>query len=280
MAPATSLACTESRTAILLAAHGERREAASNGAVFRLVHALSDRALAAEVEAGFITGVPTISAALDALTADRVIVYPLFASSGYFTRDRLVALIDEGNRKGRHIRILPPLGLDPGLPDLVVAFARNAAREQGCVARSSNIILLAHGSRRNSASRNDTERIVEAVRRRAVFARVGPAFLEERPFLADTMSTLSGPTIVVGLFSGEGLHGARDAPRLIVELGRDDAAYAGVIGRAPGIEDVLARSVGEAILQDIRFRTEILPISRPGSTLAYSQSSRITDQLA
>ncbi|UVO38954.1 hypothetical protein KUL72_11630 [Bradyrhizobium arachidis] len=265
MAPATSAVCTEPRTAILLAAHGERRKDASNEAVFRLVRALSDRALAAEVEAGFINGVPTIAAALDALTAARIIVYPLFASSGYFTRDRLVALIDEANREGRHIRILPPLGLDPGLPDLVVAFARNAARERGFAARASNVILLAHGSRRNSASRNDTERIAEVVRRRAVFAQVEPAFLEERPFLADTASTLSGPTVVVGLFSGEGLHGARDAPRLIVELGRDDVAYAGVVGSAQGIEDVVARSVGEAILQDIRSRTEVLSMSRLGA---------------
>jgi hypothetical protein len=32
---------------------------------------------------------------LGALTTKRIIVYPLFASSGYFTRDRLVQLLEE-----------------------------------------------------------------------------------------------------------------------------------------------------------------------------------------
>jgi len=61
---------------------------------------------------------------------------------------------------------------------------------------------------------------------------------------------------VVGLFSGEGLHGARDAPRLTAELGRDDIVFAGVIGTAAGIEDLVARSVGESLLRDMRRRND------------------------
>jgi hypothetical protein len=45
-----------------------------------------------------------------------------------------------------------------------------------------------------------------------------------------------------------------DAPRLIAELRRDDIVFAGVKGNAPGIDDLVARSVGEALVQDIRRR--------------------------
>jgi sirohydrochlorin cobaltochelatase len=49
------------------------------------------------------------------------------------------------------------------------------------------------------------------------------------------------------MFSGDGLHGARDAPRLVARLGRSDVIYAGVIGNAPDIEQVVSRSVREAL---------------------------------
>lgn len=248
----TDRACTGLRTAILLAAHGERQENACNEGVFRLARALAARGLASEVAAGFINGLPNIKDALEALTADRIIVYPLFAASGYFTRDRLVHLIEEVDDGSRQVRILPPLGLDPGLPELVTALVKRTARERGFQPDRCAAILLAHGSRRNSASREATERIARELERRAVFRQVQTAFLEERPFLDDAVASAAGPAFVVGLFSGEGMHGARDAPRLTNELGRDDVVFSGVIGNAAGVEDLVARSVGEAILRQIR----------------------------
>lgn len=241
-----------SQTALLIAAHGERRPGAENESVFRIANALSRRGLVSEVSVGFISGAPSIKEALCALAAPRIIVYPLFASSGYFTRDRLVQLLDEANAEKRYVRALAPLGLDPGLPDLVLACARRAARESGFVPRECSVILLAHGSRRNPASREATEWMAQAIESRGAFAEVRPAFLEERPFLAEAAAQLRGPVIVVGLFSGEGMHGARDAPRLIAELARDDIAFAGVIGSAPEIEELVARSVIEALLRDLR----------------------------
>jgi sirohydrochlorin ferrochelatase len=242
-------------TALLLAAHGERRPGAGNDGVFRIAGALAERGLVSEVAVGFINGVPSIGDALEALKASRIIVYPLFASSGYFTRDRLVQLIDEADREGRDVRILPPLGLDPGLPHLVTALVKRTARERGVAAHRCTVIFLAHGSRRNSASREATEQIAREVEASAVFRKVRIAFLEERPFLGEAAADAPGPAVVVGLFSGEGMHGASDAPRLIAELGRDNVVFAGVVGSMSGIEDLVARTVAEALLQDIRRST-------------------------
>ncbi len=226
---------------LLIAAHGERRSGATNESVIRIAHAIRARELVAEVEVGFINGAPTIAEALCRLASRKIIVYPLFASNGYFTRDRLVQLIDEAS-DGHTISILPPLGLDPGLPGLVTGCIAEAARDNGFAPGSFSVVLLAHGSRRNRASREATEVIAGEVRRRNVCREVRIAFLEEAPFLADAARSIQGPAIVVGLFSGEGLHGARDAPRLIRELG-SQFVLAGVIGNAPGIEDVIVHAV-------------------------------------
>ena len=112
---------------------------------------------------------------------------------------------------------------------------------------ASTLILLAHGSRRNSASREATEQVARAIERRAVFRSVGIALLEERPFLDEAMALVQGPAVVVGMFSGEGMHGASDAPRLIAELNRNDIVYAGVIGDVAGVDDLVAGSVTEAV---------------------------------
>lgn len=233
--------------ALLIAAHGERSPGASNEGVWRIAQAVSARELVSKVGVAFINGVPTINEAFAALTAPRVFVYPLFASSGYFTRDRLVQLLDEANSECRNVEVLPPLGLDPGLPDLVLGRATKIAHENGFAPEASTVILLAHGSRRNSASREATEQVARAIEHRAVFKGVGIALLEERPFLDEAAASVQGPAIVVGLFSGEGMHGAKDAPKLIAELDRNDVVYAGVIGSIAGIENLVARSVVQAL---------------------------------
>lgn len=233
--------------ALLIAAHGERRSDATNDGVKRIAQAVSARRLVAEVGVGFINGTPGIGEAFAALTAPRVMVYPLFASSGYFTRDRLVQLLDEANAEGRDVEVLPPLGLDPGLPDLVLDRATTVARASGFVPEASTVILLAHGSRRNTASREATEQVARAIEGRAGFRGVGIALLEERPFMDEAMALVQGPAVVVGMFSGEGMHGARDAPRLIAELNRNDVVYAGVIGNFAGIADIVAGSVAAAV---------------------------------
>jgi sirohydrochlorin ferrochelatase len=236
-----------SQAALLIVAHGERTPGARNENPVWIARSLSRRGLVAEVAIGFVSGEPTVAHAFGMLRAERIIVYPLFASSGYFTRDRLVHLLDEANRQGRQVDILPPLGLDPGLPELVCTRARQISDEHGFAPEASAMILLAHGSRRNSASREATLLIASEVENLAAFRDVQVAFLEERPSLGDAASMVRGPAVVVGLFSGEGLHGAKDAPRLIAELGRNDIVYAGVIGNVVGIEDLVARAIEDAM---------------------------------
>lgn len=249
----------DAATALLIAAHGERLPGAGNDSVVRIARAIRERGIVSEVAAGFINGEPTIADALDGFAAHRVIVYPLFASNGHFTRDRLVQLIDEASGDAREIEILPPLGHDSSLPALIVDHIRRVALENGISPESSTAILLGHGSRRNPASRNATEWIAKEIAKSEVCRDVAVTFLEERPHLDEAVQSVEGPAIVVGMFSGDGLHGARDAPRLVEQLGRSDVFYSGVIGSAPGIEKVVGCSVQLALvaIAERRDRTKI-----------------------
>jgi sirohydrochlorin cobaltochelatase len=237
------------KTALLIAAHGERQPGAGNESTFRIARAVAAKGLVAEVVVGFINGAPTVAEALASLAARKVIVYPLFASNGYFTRDRLVQILDEANGQNRAIHILPPLGLDPSLPKLLADRAAHVTREYGFSPEAVAVILLAHGSRRNPASREATGWLASEIARREVFRDVKIALLEERPHLQDAAQSIEGPAIVMGIFSGSGLHGARDAPRLVAKLARPEVIFAGAIGDAPGVDEVVGSSVLKALAE-------------------------------
>jgi sirohydrochlorin ferrochelatase len=231
---------------VLLAAHGERGGGADNAGVERLAAALSRRNVAAEVGFGFIKGTPTISQAVRAFTAPRLIVYPMFFSDGYFTGVRLPQLLMDAGRASLTISMLPPLGLDPGLAALVAAKVAQATRAQGLTDSQAAVVLLAHGATGNAASRRATERLADRLRARTQFSAVACAFLQEAPMLDAVIERLPDRAVVVGLFAGEGLHGAEDVRRLIAGLGRPDVAFAGNVGTWQETADLVAAAISGA----------------------------------
>jgi sirohydrochlorin cobaltochelatase len=234
---------------LLLAAHGERPDA-DNAAVARLARRLADKGVAAEIGLGFIKGSPLVDEAIGALLSRDVVVYPLFLSDGYFTRVALPRLIEQAKQRDttRAISILPPLGLDPALADVIAEEAIAAVHSCGNLSAETSIVLLAHGSKSDKASRMAAELLADCVWQRRCFYDTRIALLEEAPSLADAIEGMSGPIIVVGLFAGEGMHGADDAKRLVAELKRGDVMLMGPVGTFAGIETVIASAVTRHII--------------------------------
>lgn len=233
------------RFALLIAAHGERRDGAGNDGVAALAADLARRGVADEVSVGFIKGVPAIDEAVRAFAAAEVLVYPLFLADGYFNRVRLPQLLAKAGGR-RRLRVLTPLGLDPALVALVADAAQAGARQAGFTPARTALVLLAHGSPSDPASRLATQTMAARIAALGRFDGVRAAFLEEPPTLADALAPVAGPAVVVGLFAGEGLHGGADVPQLMRELGRDDVAFVGNVGAFAGIADIVAASVGAA----------------------------------
>ncbi len=212
----------------------------------RLAGRLRARGLAEQVGYGFIKGTPSIKEAVAALTADEIVVYPLFMADGYFARVRLPALLEEeavARGELRPIHTLPPLGLDSGFAAFVADKAVAAAHRRGFALAQMSLVLLAHGSRTDPASRLATARLTDRLWRLRRFHTVRMALLDEAPSLAQATADLSGPVMVLGLFAGDGLHGAADAARLVAELDRPDLLFAGTIGGFDGIDDLVAAAM-------------------------------------
>lgn len=237
---------------LLLAAHGERRTDADNAAVARLARSLADKGVAAEIGFGFIKGSPTVDDAIGTLLSSDIVVYPLFLSDGYFTRVALPGLVEQAKHRDatRTISILPPLGLEPALADVIADEAAAAAYSRANLPAETSIVLLAHGSKEDQASRMATEQLADRLRQRQCFYDMRIALLEEAPSLADALEGMSGPIIVVGLFAGEGMHGVDDARRLVAELRRDDVMLIGPVVTFAAIEAVIASAVTRHILAE------------------------------
>jgi len=236
--------------ALLLAAHGERRADADNAGVARLAGRLVAADVAPEVGFGFIKGSPSVDEAIRALSSRDILVYPLFLADGYFTRVALPQLVEQARQQdvARTISILPPVGLEPALADLIADEAVAAALAHAIAPEATTVVLLAHGSTKDRASRTAAEQMAQRMRQRGCFRDTRIALLEEPPSLAEAIAGTRGPVIVVGLFAGEGVHGADDARRLVAELGRDDVVLVGPVGTFAGIDAVIAIAVARHVL--------------------------------
>jgi sirohydrochlorin ferrochelatase len=235
--------------AVVLAAHGDRGGESPNATLLRHCAALRADGAFHSVSAGILRGEPALEDSVRTVIASGakcLAVYPMFMAEGYFTRkvltQRLAAMeipID--------VHVLPPLGADPSLPDLMRREALAAAEMAGMAAASARLLIVGHGSKIGPASAEATRAVAAMIARAAGFASVETAFLEEAEFLEDALRRGAGqPTVVSGFFSGDGLHAAEDVPEAIVETGAK-AVYAGSVGTLGAIPRMIRLSLTDAL---------------------------------
>lgn len=237
-----------SRTSLILVAHGDRGDDKSNRWLLDHRDALREQGPFLAVEAGVLKGEPTVEAALDAavmIGPERVLVYPVCMSDGYFVRKILRDRLAAANCP-LLLTILPPLGLDPSLPLLILEHALNAAEQLNCATEVARLLVVGHGSKFGPASAAATQKMVGALRSEQRFASVEPAYLEEAPFLHDALAENSTPTVVAGFFSGVGMHAIDDVPNAIEETGAH-ATYTGPIGLHAAIPDLIRSAADNAL---------------------------------
>lgn len=234
-------ASPQNMTAILVS-HGDRGGATPNAALEAQAQAV--RTLTGlNVSTGMLKGEPTIEEALAKAAADgatHIAVYPLFMADGYFVqkvRERVLAVGLTPEPK-----ILTPLGLDPDLPDILVQEAASIAPRRGFEPLSSRLLIVGHGSKLGPASATATRKAAARAALARRFASITTAFLEEEPFLEDTLRASTIPTIVAGFFFGDGMHAGEDVPDAIQETGAN-AIYTGAIGNSTAVAPLIAAAL-------------------------------------
>jgi sirohydrochlorin cobaltochelatase len=231
------------RPSLLIVAHGECGGTGGDRLVYRLADRVRGWPQFSRVDTCFIRAEPSIKDVTQSLPPGETTVYPLFMSDGYYVKRAIPDYLGSGSRPGAPdrpaVRIMRPIGLSPKLPKLVADLARRAALGAGIDCRKAILLLAAHGSTKSPESRDATLAVASALENANLFGGVEAGFLEEAPFLGDQLADLSGPVVTVGLFIGEGMHGAEDLPRAVRECGRDDLVLAAPLSRSPALIDLI-----------------------------------------
>jgi sirohydrochlorin ferrochelatase len=231
--------------AVILVGHGDRGAGLTNRNLLAHTEALRRSGRLNFVAAGVLKGEPLLEQVIESACnsgAEQICIYPFFMADGYFAGKILPERIAAAAPK-LPWTILPPLGLDARLPKLIVDQSLAAARQATMTPAQTRLLLVGHGSKLGPASANATRKAAEAIREIGGFGTVATAFLEEAPFLADALAAYTTePTIVTGFFSGDGMHAGEDVPRAIEDASAN-AVYAGPIGAAPAIADVMLETI-------------------------------------
>jgi uroporphyrin-III C-methyltransferase len=264
--------------ALVLAAHGSRRDPAANALVRRLAESLRGRRLFDEVAVAFHQGEPGFDTVLDELTADEVTVVPFLTSAGHYSE----VVLPEGlarNRRFPEVRLrqTPPVGTHPGVAPLVARRVTELIRDQQAEREAIGLVLVGHGTPRHPDSRRATEQLAETLRRRRAAGRVVAAFIDEEPTADRAVAEVQGRTVLVLPFLiGGGAHALEDLPRLV---GLVDGGPAGQVdGRRIVIDHPVGCYAGlDEIVLDLarrhtpppapRFRPRLVTAARkePGS---------------
>lgn len=248
-APATDPA---PKPTLLIVAHGERGGAGDDRFVHGLVKQLQRSPQYASVRTCFLSKEPSLKRVFEGLPPGPVVIYPLFMSDGYFVKQAIPRSLETGSADSgtahRSAVILKPVGLHPGLPELVAGLAEKTARDLSVPAQDCHLLLAAHGSRHDGASRRATLAVAEAIRTKNTFAGIEVGFLEEQPFLDDQITKIAGPAIAVGLFASEGMHGAIDLPASIRQSGRSDIFLAPPLTQSADLTELICSELDSALL--------------------------------
>ena len=228
--------------ALVLAAHGSRRDPAANALVRRLAEAVRARRLFDEVAVAFHQGEPRFETVLDELTADEVTVVPFLTSAGHYSEVVLPEALARNRRyPGLRLRQTPPVGTHSGIAPLVARRATEIMPEQGIERGSATLALVGHGTRRHPESRSSTLQLVETLRRRRVAGEVLAAFIDDDPPLEALLDTAASPhVILVPFLIGGGPHVTHDIPHLLGTGGKAPRVIIDeAIGTWPGMVDII-----------------------------------------
>jgi sirohydrochlorin cobaltochelatase len=205
--------------ALVIAAHGSRRDPAANALVRRLAEAVRVRRLFDEVAVAFHQGEPRFDTVLDELSSEVVTVVPLLTSTGHYADVVLPQALARNRRFGElRLRQTPPVGTHPGIAPLVARRVAELLRNEGIARHSATVAIVGHGTPRHRESRTSAIQLADTLRRRRVAGEVLAAFIDDDPPVTALLENASLPyLIVVPFLIGGGTHVVEDLPRLLEE---------------------------------------------------------------
>lgn len=250
--------------ALIIVGHGSHLNAESSAPVYQ--HAERIRALGwfDEVRECFWKEEPSLREVLDLVEADTVYIVPLFISEGYFTEEviprelGLNGAAPSVTRLGsRVVHYCGPIGTHPWMTRMILRRAEESANLSDEEAREAGLIIIGHGTERNSNSADAIYRVTKEAQAAQVFGEVRTGFLDQPPEVDEVLDTMDRRTVVlVPFFVAEGWHTQETIPD---DLGINRPAisavtvkadrtiyYAAPVGTFPEVTDIILQRTREA----------------------------------
>ncbi|HYR06992.1 MAG TPA: CbiX/SirB N-terminal domain-containing protein [Longimicrobium sp.] len=250
--------------ALIIIGHGSHLNAESSAPVY--AHAAAIRATGAfdEVRECFWKEEPSMREVFDLVEADEVYVVPLFISEGYFTEEvipRELGLDGPApsvtRKLGKTIHYTRPVGTHPSMSRMILRRAEESAGLTHEQAREAGLIIIGHGTERNSNSSEVIYRVSREADEAGVFGHVRTGFLDQEPAVGEVLEAMEERRIVlVPFFVAEGWHTQetipddlglnRPAVSPVTERDGRTVFYAAPVGTFPEIAHIVLQRAREA----------------------------------
>ena len=241
------------RVGLLLVGHGSATRPEAAETLARHAAALRESGRFANVRHAVLEGGPDPAQARSELAdVDVILVLPLFMSVGYFTR--VVLPVRLGPASGPVVRICPSLGVCSELAGSVAEIAQEARAANGWPDGGWDLLLVAHGSTKDPASRQATEAVADRLIGLRGMAQLHTGYLEEPPYLTAVAAQLVRPTVVVGMFATVGGHAEQDVPTALQGM-RPPVTYTGAVGADDRVAGLLENIIDRELAQIVAGRS-------------------------
>lgn len=221
-----------SRTALILACHGSRKEPTVNERFREHAAELQRIGLFDEVIVAFKQGTPSFAAVLDQTDADRVAVLPFMTSEGYTSRVFLPRELAKNVRFAEtQVEYLRPLGTHAAIASLVFNRIQELIADFGLDESRTEVVIVGHGTDRQANSSDATERLARQLEECGLSIRT--AYLDQKPTIDSVVDRSRRPHIIaIPFLIGTGPHATRDIPQRLGLLGSNDGAapWRGAVG--------------------------------------------------
>ncbi|MEM9083617.1 MAG: CbiX/SirB N-terminal domain-containing protein [Planctomycetota bacterium] len=198
---------------VVLAAHGGGDDSPANA----LVRAAADRlaeSIHQNVLPAFNLGEPNWTNVLDECAGHNVTIVPLMLAAGYFTEEVLPAKLRESASHPNRLTITEPIGTQRDLQASILDMMISAMSVHAFLPGSTHILVVAHGTRRNSKSSETTEDLAREIALAVPDALTSTGYVDADPELPQAVSEVTRPNLLVVpfLLGGAG-HAIEDLPQ-------------------------------------------------------------------
>jgi sirohydrochlorin cobaltochelatase len=260
---------------LIIIGHGSHLSAESSAPVFRHAETIRRMGIFAEVRECFWKEEPSMREIFDLVEADQVYVVPLFISEGYFTEEvipRELGLVGPApsvtHGAGRDVHYCSPVGTHPWMTRMILRRAEETAGLNDEEAHDAGLIIIGHGTERNSNSAEVIYHVTENAREAGLFGRVETGFLDQEPAVGDVLARMADRRVVlVPFFIAEGWHTQETIPddlginrpaiASVTEVDGRQVHYASPVGTFPEVAEIIlqrAREAGADIPADLTLR--------------------------